>query len=124
MALLRAQGNDLILLPPSSPDLNPIEIAFPNLRTLLRKAAAPNHHALWRKIGDPFQPQRRPKHVKAARQGCNRKRHALASLMSPPGPGCRFFGMVKSALPVAHIGVRGSLSVACRGRTLRRAQAM
>ena len=40
IALLRAQGNDLIFLLPYSPDLNPIEIAFSKLKTLIRKAAA------------------------------------------------------------------------------------
>lgn len=35
--LLRAQGNDLIFLPPYSPDLNPIEMAFSKLKTLRRE---------------------------------------------------------------------------------------
>jgi len=33
--LLRAQGNDLIFLPSCSPDLNPVEMAFPKLKTLI-----------------------------------------------------------------------------------------
>ena len=57
--LLRAQGNDLIFLPPYSPDLNPIEMAFSKLKTLIRKAAARTYHALWKQVGavcDLFKP--------------------------------------------------------------------
>jgi transposase len=57
--LLRAQGNDLIFLPPYSPDINPIEMAFSKLKTLIRKAAARTYHALWKQAGavcDLFQP--------------------------------------------------------------------
>ena len=50
-ALLRAQSNDLIFLPPYSPDLNPIEMAFAKLKTLLRKAAARTYQALWNCVG-------------------------------------------------------------------------
>ena len=51
IALLRAQGNDLIFLPPYSPDLNPIEMAFSKLKTLIRKAAARTYQALWNRVG-------------------------------------------------------------------------
>lgn len=57
--LLRAQGNDLIFLPPYSPDLNPIETAFSKLKTLIRKSAARTYHALWKLVGtvcDLFKP--------------------------------------------------------------------
>ena len=60
LALLRAQGNDLIFLPPYSPDLNPIEMAFSKLKALIRKAAVRTYHALWKQLGavcDLFQPQ-------------------------------------------------------------------
>ena len=60
IALLRSQGNDLIFLPPYSPDLNPIEMAFSKLKTLIRKAAARTYEALWKQVGevcDLFQPQ-------------------------------------------------------------------
>jgi len=40
VALLRGQGNDAIFLPPGSPDLNPVGMAFFRLKTLIRKAAA------------------------------------------------------------------------------------
>ena len=41
-ALLRAQGNDLIFLPPYSPDLNPIEMAFAKLKTVRRENDPPD----------------------------------------------------------------------------------
>jgi transposase len=70
--LLRAQGNDLIFLPPYSPDLNPIEMAFSKLKTLIRKAAARTYQALWRQVGavcDLFQPQECKNYFKAAGYG-------------------------------------------------------
>ena len=39
-AAIEARGAILLYLPPYSPDLNPIEMAFAKLKTLLRKAAA------------------------------------------------------------------------------------
>ena len=51
VGLLRAQGNDLIFLPPCSPDLNPIGMAFSKLKTLIRKAAARTCQALWAQVG-------------------------------------------------------------------------
>ncbi len=42
LALLRAQGNDLIFLPPYSPDLNPIEMAFSKLKTVRRENDPPD----------------------------------------------------------------------------------
>ncbi len=72
LELLRAQGNDLIFLPPCSPDLNPIEMAFSKLKTLIRKAAARTYQALWRQVGavcDLFQPQECKNDFKAAAYG-------------------------------------------------------
>jgi transposase len=37
---IEAAGARLVYLPPYSPDLNPIELAFAKLKTLLRSAAA------------------------------------------------------------------------------------
>lgn len=48
---LKVQGNDLIFLPPYSPDPNPIETAFSKLKTLIRKAAARPCQALWKQVG-------------------------------------------------------------------------
>jgi len=58
--LIEARGATLSLLPPYSPDLNPIEMAFSKLKTLLRKAAERSVTALWDRIGqilDEFTPQ-------------------------------------------------------------------
>lgn len=74
MELLRAQGNDLIFLPPYSPDLNPIEMAFSKLKTLIRKAAARTYQALWKQVGavcDLFLPQECRNYFIAAGYGSN-----------------------------------------------------
>jgi transposase len=42
----------LTYLPPYSPDLNPIEMAFAKLKAVLRKAAARSVEALWTAIAD------------------------------------------------------------------------
>ena len=58
--LIQARGAQLIYLPPYSPDLNPIELAFSKLKALLRKAAERTVGALWDRIGqvlDAFTPQ-------------------------------------------------------------------
>jgi transposase len=39
-----------LFLPPYSPDLNPIEMAFAKLKTLLRNAAARNYDQLWQAV--------------------------------------------------------------------------
>jgi transposase len=57
--LIRARGARLLFLPPYSPDLNPIELAFAKLKALLRKKAKRTREALWRTIGhllDAFTP--------------------------------------------------------------------
>lgn len=46
-AVIEAKGAILIYLPPYSPDLNPIEMAFAKLKALLRKAAARTRDSLW-----------------------------------------------------------------------------
>ena len=48
---IEAADASLVLLPPYSPDLNPIELAFAKLKGLLRKAAERTVDALWRRIG-------------------------------------------------------------------------
>jgi transposase len=50
--LVEAVGARLLFLPPYSPDLNPIEMLFSKLKTLLRKAARRTREALWKTIGD------------------------------------------------------------------------
>lgn len=48
---IEAAGAELRLLPPYSPDLNPIEFAFSKLKALLRAAAARTREALWTTVG-------------------------------------------------------------------------
>jgi transposase len=48
---LESVGAHARYLPPYSPDLNPIELAFSKLKTLLRKAAERTVDALWNRIG-------------------------------------------------------------------------
>jgi len=51
-AAIEKTGASLLLLPPYSPDFNPIEMAFSKLKALLRKAAARTIDDLWRVIAD------------------------------------------------------------------------
>ena len=58
--LIEARGAKLLFQPPYSPDLNPIELAFAKLKTLLRKAAERTVANLWNRIGqilEVFTPQ-------------------------------------------------------------------
>lgn len=48
---IEAAGATLVFLPPYSPDLNPIELAFSKLKTLLRKFEERTIEALWARIG-------------------------------------------------------------------------
>jgi len=48
---IEAKGAQLLYLPPYSPDLNPIELAFSKLKRLLRSAAARTVGILWDTIG-------------------------------------------------------------------------
>jgi len=50
--LVEACGAKLLFLPPYSPDLNPIEMLFSKLKTLLRKAAKRTRETLWIAIGE------------------------------------------------------------------------
>jgi transposase len=54
------KGARVLFLPPCSPDLNPIEMAFAKLKAHLRARAVRTIDALWKAIGqicDLFQPQ-------------------------------------------------------------------
>ncbi len=50
--LVEARGAHLLFLPPYSPDLNPIELAFAKLKALLRKAGERSLDDLWARIGE------------------------------------------------------------------------
>ena len=49
---LKARGAWFLFLPPYSPDLNPIEMAFSKLKAHLRAASARTFDTLWRALGD------------------------------------------------------------------------
>jgi len=51
-AAIRAKGAWMLFLPPYSPDLNPIEMAFSKLKSHLRAKAARTIDDLWNAIGD------------------------------------------------------------------------
>ena len=51
-AILKERGAWLLLLPPYSPDLNPIEMAFAKLKAHLRRIGARTLDTLWRAVGD------------------------------------------------------------------------
>jgi transposase len=67
-AAIEATGARMRLLPPYSPDFNPIENAFAKLKALLRKAAARTIPDLWDAIRDA------PVHVRGVRQLLHRMR--------------------------------------------------
>lgn len=52
---VRKAGAHLLFLPPHSPDLNPIEMMFAKLKTLVRKAEERTIEATWRRIGNLLQ---------------------------------------------------------------------
>ncbi len=57
---IESVGAQLAYLPPYSPDLNPIELAFSKLKTLLRKSAERTVERLWDRIGqlsDQYTPE-------------------------------------------------------------------
>jgi transposase len=51
-AILRERGAWFLFLPPYSPDLNPIEMAFSKLKAHLRRIGARTLDALWRAVGE------------------------------------------------------------------------
>jgi len=50
-AILKQRGAWFLFLPPYSPDLNPIEMAFAKLKAHLRRIGARTIDALWKAIG-------------------------------------------------------------------------
>ena len=53
--VIRNAGAHLLFLPPYSLDLNPIEMVFAKLKTLLRKADERSIAAVWHRIGELLQ---------------------------------------------------------------------
>ncbi len=69
---IRARGAWILFLPPYSPDLNPIEMAFAKLKAHLRARAIRTIDGLWRAIGqicDLFQPEECRNYFNAAGYG-------------------------------------------------------
>lgn len=67
--MLRDVGARFLFLPPYSPDLNPIEMAFAKLKALIRKAAARTYDELWPAVGavcDLYSPDECQNYLKAA----------------------------------------------------------
>ena len=67
-AIVKA-GAQFFLLPPYSPDMNPIEMAFAKLKTLLRQAPERICDGLWQRIGellDRFTPDECTSYFRAA----------------------------------------------------------
>ena len=68
-ALIRDRGAWVLFLPAYSPDLNPIELAYSKLKTLLRKRAMRSFDAICEAVGqicDLFTPQECRNYFKAA----------------------------------------------------------
>jgi len=58
-AAIKAGGGQVFYLPPYSPDLNPIEMAFSKLKAMLRQSPERTVERLWQRVGqllDNFQP--------------------------------------------------------------------
>jgi len=69
---VRAVGARVFFLPPYSPDLNPIEMAFSKLKAHLRARAVRTIDELWKAIGqicDLFQPEECKNYFTAAGYG-------------------------------------------------------
>ena len=67
--MIEDAGAQLLFLPPYSPDLNPIELAFAKLKARLRKAAERTVDGLWNTIGQisqTFSPQECKNYFNAA----------------------------------------------------------
>jgi transposase len=85
-AAIAAASAQLFLLPPYSPDMNPIEMAFAKLKTLLRQAPERTRDGLWGRIGPrtnprwslgPHRPQNEPAMVSGAASAPERTRDGL-----------------------------------------------
>jgi transposase len=73
-SIIRAKGAWLLFLPPYSPDLNPIEMAFSKLKAHLRAKAARTIDDLWKAIGNIcalFSPEECSNYFNAAGYGFN-----------------------------------------------------
>ena len=72
--LLEGAGAEVLYLPPYSPDLNPIELAFAKLKHLLRAARRRTTEGVWEEIGallDRFEPAECARYLRHAGYCCN-----------------------------------------------------
>ena len=79
---IKNAGAFLLYLPPYSPDLNPIELAFAKLKALLRKAVARTVENLWQTIADllnQFHPDECRNFIKHAGYGFDQSSRTLAN---------------------------------------------
>ena len=79
---IMAKGARLRLLPPYSPDFNPIENAFSKLKALLRRAAARTIPDLWTAIADAL-PQFTPKECANYFTACGYEPESTESALGP-----------------------------------------
>jgi transposase len=85
-AVLKQRRAWFLFLPPYSPDLNPIEMAFAKLKALLRARAVRTIDALWQEIGhicDLFEPAECQNYFAAAGYGFSGASAALARATNP-----------------------------------------
>ena len=117
-AAIAKAGAQFFLLPPYSPDMNPIEMAFSKLKTLLRQAPERTRDGLWRRIGellDRFTPDECANYLAAAGyrdsfRKCSRLRHASARFEAPP------FSASRGLDPRVHVFVVGKTWIAGSSR--------
>jgi transposase len=72
--ILKQRGAWCLSLPPYSPDLNPIEMAFSKLKAHLRRIGARTIDDLWRAVGsicDLYSPEECRNYFNAAGYGCD-----------------------------------------------------
>jgi transposase len=80
---IKARGAWILFLPPYSPDLNPIEMAFAKLKAHLRARAVRTIDALWQEIGhicDLFEPAECQTNFTAAWWSSVRRRDRILQL--------------------------------------------
>lgn len=90
--ILKERGGWFLFLPPYSPDLNPIEMAFAKLKAHLRRIGARTIDALWRAAGsicELYSPEECWNYLEAAGYAPDQRLDALEAVRktaSPPHP--------------------------------------
>ena len=86
-AAIKATGARMCLLPPYSPDFNPIENAFATLKALLRKASARTVPDLWAATGPQSPTHSHSSHQPSAPTTSLCVGRTASALAAPPCPG-------------------------------------